>query len=117
MLNFISEAISKFNSFVKSIQAKQFLPMVMIGFVLLTINVTPSRQETRQAIKKLDQTVHQKDSTRPKTTGEWEQQAHETEGRPLERIKRIGEQSVEAVQEMGSMYSDTAKRSSEALKD
>ena len=66
MLNFISEAISKFSSFVKSIQAKQFLPMVMIGFVLLTINVAPSRQETQQAIKKLDQTVHQKDSTRPK---------------------------------------------------
>ncbi len=118
MLNSISEAISKFHSFVKSIQAKKFLmSIVMIGFVLLTINVAPSRQETQQAINKLDQTVHQEDSTRPKTTGEWEQQAREIEGRPLERLKRIGEQSAEAVQEMGSMYSDTAKRSSEALKD
>jgi len=117
MLNFISQAIAKFFSFFKSLQVKQFLPIVLIGFLLLNISAAPSRRETQQAIKKLDQTVHQEDSTRPKTTGEWEQQYRETEGRPVERIKRIGEQSAEAVKDFGSMYVDTAKRSAEALND
>ena len=117
MLNFIAQAIAKFNSLLKTISVKQFLPIVMIGFVLLTLNVAPSRNETQQAIKKLDQTVHQEDSNRPKTTGEWEQQARETEDRPVERIKRIGKQSAEAVKDMGSMYSDTAERSAESLND
>ncbi len=115
MLNFISQAIAKFFSFFKSLQVKPFLPIVLIGFLLLTISAEPSRLETQQAIKKLDQTVHQEDSIRPKTTGEWEQQAREVEGRPVERLKRIGEQSAEAVKDFGSMYSDTAERSSEAL--
>ncbi|MCY7334175.1 MAG: hypothetical protein LH649_16310 [Pseudanabaena sp. CAN_BIN31] len=117
MLNFISQAIAKFFSFFKSLQVKQFLPIVLIGFLLLNISAAPSRRETQQVIKKLDQTVHQEDSTRPKTTGEWEQQYRETEGRPVERIKRIGEQSAEAVKDFGSMYVDTAKRSAKALDD
>lgn len=117
MLNFISQAIAKFFSFFKSLQVKQFLPIVLIGFLLLTTSATPSHGETQQAIKQIDETVHQDDSTRPKTTGEWEQQFRETEDRPIERIKRIGEQSAEAAKEFGSMYSDTAKRSAKALND
>lgn len=117
MLNSIPHAIAKFFSFFKSLQLKQFLPIVLVGFLLLTTNVTPSRSETKQAIKQIDQTVHQGDSTRPKTSGEWEQQAREVEGRPVERLKRIGEQSAEAVKDFGSMYSDTADRAAEALND
>ena len=117
MLNFISQTIAKFFSFFKNLQVKQFLPIVLVGFLILSINDGPSRSETQQAIKKLDQTVHQEDSTRPKTTGEWEQQAREVKGRPVERLKRIGKQSAEAVKDFGSMYSDTAERSSEALND
>jgi len=117
MLNFISQAIAKFFSFFKSLQVQQFLPIVLIGFLLISTSAAPSRNETQQAIKKLDQTVHQEDSTRPKTTGEWEQQAREVEGRPVERLKRIGKQSAEAVKDFGSMYSDTAERSAEAVND
>jgi len=117
MLNFISQAIAKFFSFFKSLQVRQLLPIVLVGFLILNISAAPNRSETQQAIKKLDQTVHQEDSTRPKTTGEWEQQYRETEGRPVERLKRIEEQSAEAVKDLGSMYVDTAKRSAEALKD
>jgi len=117
MLNSISHAIAKFFSFFKSLQVKQVFPIMLIGFLLLSINVAPSRRETQQVIKKLDQTVHEEDSTRPKTTGEWKQQYRETEGRPVERLKRIEEQSAEAIKDFGSMYVDTAKRSAEALKD
>ncbi|NUN63330.1 hypothetical protein HCU40_00905 [Pseudanabaena biceps] len=117
MLNFISQAIAKFFSFFKSLHVKQSLPIVLVGFLLLTTSAVPSRSETKQAIKQIDETVHQDDSTRPKTSGEWEQQAREVEGRPVERLKRIGEQSAEAVKDFGSMYSDTAKRSAKALND
>jgi hypothetical protein len=61
--------------------------------------------------------IHQNDSDRPKTTGEWNREARETEGEPGERAKRIGKESAEAVKDFGSMYTDTAKRSANELRN
>ena len=63
----------------------------------------------------IDKVIHQDREQRPKTTQEWNKQSRETEGKPGERIKRIEKQSVEAVKDFGSMYSDTAKRSASEL--
>ncbi|XPM52330.1 MAG: hypothetical protein EDM05_000330 (plasmid) [Leptolyngbya sp. IPPAS B-1204] len=38
---------------------------------------------------KVDQAIHQNDSDRPKTVGEWKQEARETEGAPGERLQRV----------------------------
>ena len=48
---------------------------------------------------------------RPKTTGEWNKEAREVEGSPGERLERIGKQSAEAVKDFGTVYPDTADRS------
>jgi hypothetical protein len=106
MLNLISRIIGR------------IVPIFLIGVVLLTTNIERSFSEKLSG-KKLDQVVaqdiHQDNEKRPKTTGEWNQQSRETQGKPGERLKRIGEQSAEAVKDFGAMFPDTAKRSATEL--
>lgn len=111
-------AIAKFNLLldllIERTQVKRFLPIVLVSFMLLATNVTP-KINNQALTKQLNSEIHQDDSSRPKTTAEWEKQARETEGRPVERLKRIGEQSVEAVKEFAEMYPDTAERGASSL--
>ncbi len=66
--------------------------------------------------QKVNKTVHQSDSQRPKNTKEWMDEAHQDV--PLgQRVKDIGEDSAEAVRDWGSVYPDTAKRSGRELRD
>ena len=115
MINLISETIAQVSSLLNKLQVKQLLSIFMIGFVLLTTNVEPGLNN-QKLNPELNKIIHQDDSTRPKTTGEWNQQARETKGDPNERFKRIGEQSAEAIKEFGSMYTDVAKDFTEAAK-
>lgn len=112
----ITQATSVFTSLFNRLQTKQFISMVLVGFLLLTTNV---KQDTGNPISNLfDKVTHQgssqQNSQRPTTTGEWKKQAQETEGRPAERLKRIGKQSADAVKDMGSVYPDTAKRGADS---
>ncbi len=112
----ITKTISVFTSLFSRVQTKQFISMVLIGFLVLTTNF---KQDTGNPISNLfDKVTHQgssqQNSQRPTTTGEWKKQAQETEGRPAERLKRIGKQSADAVKDMGSVYPDTAKRGADS---
>lgn len=121
MISLISKTISKIGYFISKFQVKQFLPIVIVGVMLLTTNGSPSLSNpglsTRKSVDRLNDLVQSENSERPKTTGEWNQQADETKGRPGEKMKRIGEQSVDAVKEFGSMYGDVAERSSAELRN
>jgi hypothetical protein len=114
MLNAIGGIITQISEWFKNLQVRQFLSVVAIGFILLTTNV-PADRASKATIDKLDRMVHQEDPQRPKTTGEWQQQAREVKGKPGERLERIGEQSADAVKEFGDMYPDVAKRSGKEL--
>jgi hypothetical protein len=116
MPNFISEMTAKISSFVKSMQVNQFLPMFLV-FSLLLGNHLVSAVDSKAVTEKLNEVVQQNDSERPKTTGEWNQEAREVKGEPGERLKRIGKQSAEAVKEFGSIYPDTAQKSVSELKN
>ncbi|PSB01886.1 hypothetical protein [Merismopedia glauca] len=116
MTNLISGTIAKISSLVNRLQVKQFLCMTLVGFLILTSHVDLA-SSNQAASKKLDQIVHQDDLQRPKTTAEWKQQARETKGDPGERLKRIGEQSTEAIKDFGSVYPDVAKRSATELRN
>lgn len=116
MINLISGAINQINSLLKVVQIKQFLSVVMVGFLVLTTNVAMGH-DTKAGIKQVDKTAHQIDSTRPKTTGEWQKEARATKGAPGERLENIAEESAKAVKEWGSLYPDTAKRSARELKE
>jgi hypothetical protein len=117
MINLIFTAITKVKFWLNQLQAKQLLSIVMLTFILLSTNIDPSMSKLA-AINKIDKMLQQDDNPdRPKTTGEWNQQAKEVQGKPGERLKRIGEQSVDAVKEFGSMYPEVAKNSVEELKN
>lgn len=113
MANLISGAIVRISSFLSAFQVKRFLAVVFVGFVVLTANV--SNERGAQALtKKVDEAVHQGDSQRPKTMGEWNKEARETEGAPGERLERIAKESKEAVKDWAKLYPDTAERSARA---
>ena len=118
MLNFIRSAISNVRANVKlffnSFQIRQVLPTVLMSVLLMT-SIVDSDLSPKAITKKIDKVIHQDKEQRPKTTQEWNKQSRETEDKPGERIKRIEKQSVEAVKDFGSMYSDTAKRSASEL--
>jgi hypothetical protein len=113
----ISATIYKLNCLFKGIKLTQFLSIILVGFLILTTTVDPGLSK-ETAIKKIDKMLQQdNDPNRPKTTAEWNKQARETKDRPGERLKRIGEQSADAVKEFGSMYPEVAKNSAKELKN
>jgi hypothetical protein len=114
MLTFISGLIAKIGTVLKRLHVKQILPMILVGMVLLATEIVPDIASDK-AIERLEQKVQQENPDRPKTTAEWQQQANEVKGKPGERLKRIGEQSADAVKEFGSMYPDVAKNSGKEL--
>ena len=116
MPSLISGTITKVNALLKKLYIKQFLPMILVGLMLLTTNVDPDLP-SQATVDRLDAMMKQEDPQRPKTTAEWEQQARETKGQPVEKLKRIGEQSADAIKEFGKMYPDVAKRSAAELRD
>ncbi|WP_309734683.1 hypothetical protein [Chamaesiphon sp. OTE_75_metabat_556] len=114
MSSTISLTIIQIGDWFKQLQIRQFLSVVAISFILLNITPAPDRA-SKATIDKLDRLVHQENPDRPKTTKEWQQQARAVQGKPGERIERIGEQSADAVKEFGRMYPDVAKRSANEL--
>jgi hypothetical protein len=115
MIKLISQAFSQINFLLHKFQVKRFFAVVLVGFLLLTTNVNTERSSNKALTRELDKVVHQDDADRPKTTGEWNREARETENAPGERVKRIAKESAEAVKQWGSVYPDTAKRSAESL--
>lgn len=114
MIGSIGKTIAKISSLVNQLQVKQLLSIMMVGLVILATNVAPDRA-SKATVDRLDRLVQQENPDRPKTTAQWQQQAEEVEGRPGERLKRIGEQSADAVKEFGSAYPDVAKKSAAEL--
>jgi hypothetical protein len=115
MLNLISRTINRIGLFAKQ-SAGKFLPIFLIGVVLLTTNVNGDMSD-RKLSNVVDKVIHQDNEKRLKTTGEWNQQSRETQGKPGKRLKRVGEQSAEAIKDFGSVFPDTAKRSAAELKN
>ncbi len=112
MANLFSKTISQVSHLLGELQIKRFIGVVLVGILLLTTNVAPG--QNKGLADEINSVVHQDGSQRPKTTGEWNKDARETEGNPGERAKKIGKQSAEAVKDLGSVYPDTAERSANA---
>lgn len=114
MKSIVESAFAGIDYVFKQLQVKRFLAVVLVGFLLLTTNV--ARADNSKAVTdRVDQLVDRDSSDRPKTIGEWNKEARQTEDAPLERVKRIGKESAEAVKDFGEMYGDTADRSTPDL--
>jgi hypothetical protein len=117
MINSLSRAVANITSVLKEFQVKRVLTVILVGILVLTTSVAYEGSSSKAVTKKIDQALQQEDSQRPKTTGEWNREARETEDAPAERLKRIAGQSAEAVKDFGSVYPDTAQRSANAQQD
>ena len=70
-----------------------------------------------RVVNKIEKTLNNSDSDRPKTTGEWNREAEQTEDKPGTRAERIAKETGEAVKDFGEMYQNTAERSGKALQE
>jgi hypothetical protein len=116
MLNLFSGTIARLNSFLKSFQIKQLLSIALIAVIFLIAPAETPRNNPDLG-RRIENVLERRDSDRPTTTREWEQEAEEVKGKPGERLKRIGEESKDAFKEFGELYPDTAERTGEDLEE
>jgi hypothetical protein len=112
----VSRAVAQVRALLQSVQVKQVLSIVLVGFLLLTTNGTP-RVDKQATIERAKADAHQLDNERPKTTGEWFKEADQVEGQPDARFENIVDESKQAIKEFGDMYKDTAERSLRGLNE
>lgn len=116
-MNLISKAIAPVLAWLQGLQIQRLMVAVLVGLLLLAPNVALADSGSSGLTEKVRQLVHQGDSDRPKTTGEWQQEAREVEGSPGERLQNIAEESAEAVKDFGKLYPDTADRTANSQAD
>ncbi|AFY46886.1 hypothetical protein Nos7524_0991 [Nostoc sp. PCC 7524] len=120
MANLFTKAINTIKFIYQNFELKRFFAIALVGFVVLTTSLDSSIDAGRSSdslTRRLDKVVHQDDADRPKTTGEWNKEARQTEEASGERAKRIAKESGEALKQWGSVYTDTAQRSADDLQD
>jgi hypothetical protein len=117
MLDLIYSAIANTSSFLKNLRLERLLPVVLVGWLLITTNVAQGQssqslgERMRDRVEEID-----RNSERPKTTGELQEEARE--GVPLgERIRNITRDSKEAFGLFGKEYSIGAQESARNVKD
>ncbi|MHC5595118.1 MAG: hypothetical protein ACYTXC_03995 [Nostoc sp.] len=108
MINLIYRTIGNISSLLKGLQVKSFLAVVLVGFLVLTTNVSYGQNDKALGDRVREQ-VQKDDAQRPKTIGQWNKEARETEGSPGERLQKIGQQSAEAFKEFGAGYVEGAQ--------
>jgi hypothetical protein len=106
--------ISKLNNYLrvwlKRLQAGRLMAVFLAAFILMTTTNAYPRSDSQALGQQVRERLHEIDQTdKPKTTGEWNQEARETEGKPGERIQRIAKESGEAIKQFGSGYVEGAK--------
>jgi outer membrane murein-binding lipoprotein Lpp len=109
MMTSISGAIAYVRAVLKQLHVQKLLAAVVMSAILLIGNVSPgsSNEALGKAVRDRVNQVDQSD--RPKTTGEWQQEARETEGQPGKRIERVAKESGQAFKQFGSNYVEGTK--------
>lgn len=104
MLTLFSQAIADIRSIFDRLRPQQYFAFVLVGFLLLTTNAkaAPSNDDLGAKVRERIEQTDKAD--RPKTTGEWNREAKETEGKPGKRLERIAKESGEAFKQFGSGY-------------
>ncbi|PZV16325.1 MAG: hypothetical protein DCF22_05520 [Leptolyngbya sp.] len=104
MMTLYSNAIAYLRSLAKRLQIQQYLAFALVGFLLLTTNANAAPHNDALAAKVRERIEQTDQADRPKTTGEWNREAQETEGNPGKRLGRIAKESGEAFKQFGSGY-------------
>jgi len=104
MMTLFSRTTDYVRSLLKGLHLQQYFAFVLVGFVLLTTNANAAPHNDALGAKIRDRIEQTDQADRPKTTGEWNREAEETEGKPGKRLGRIAKESGEAFKQFGSGY-------------
>jgi hypothetical protein len=117
MISLINGLSFHIKSYFRRFQVKYLLSIALIGCLLMTNTAcaSPSSASNNPLKQKVDAAIDKNDSPRPKTTGQWKQEAQETENAPGKRLEKIAKESKEAVKEFGKVYPNTAEKSANSF--
>ncbi|MCU0565908.1 MAG: hypothetical protein MUF49_04855 [Oculatellaceae cyanobacterium Prado106] len=129
MMNLIFSMGDRILAKLQKLQIQKLLLTLMLSVLLFSNyavlglhNGSDNRSANGSANESLNQfsrdLAHQgEESDRPKTMGEWQQEARELEGKPGEKLKRIGEESGEAFKEFGEQYVEGIQETAEEIRE
>lgn len=92
-----------------SIQWKQFAVACSAVIILLTANGVDARQNASRQAYSNSEIPPTEDVGRPRTMNQWQAENEALEGQPGEKLKRIAEESADAVKNMAGIYPQNAK--------
>lgn len=110
MLNLFSQAITRLSSILKKVQIKSLISAVFLGTILLTSGYIANDGDRAITANEVDSEIFEGNPQRPTTTNEWYEEANQTEGEPIEKAKRIGKETGEAIKDLGKLYPNVADR-------
>jgi hypothetical protein len=116
MMTLLSQAIAYIRFLYKELQLQQYFAVVLTGVILLTTNANAAPHNDALGAKVRERIEQTDQADRPKTTGEWNREAKETEGNPGERLGRIAKESGEAFKQFGSGYVKGAQETASDIK-
>lgn len=117
-MKIISQTIAGITSLLKQFRVERFLPVLLVGFILLTSSNNYPQPNSRDIGNSIHERLQRTDqySERPKTTGEFLDEARGDV--PLdERLHNITRDSAEAMQQLGQEYTSGIKDSARNLRD
>ncbi|MBE9159363.1 hypothetical protein IQ265_21380 [Nodosilinea sp. LEGE 06152] len=92
-----------------SIHWKQFAVACSAVVILLTASGVDARQNASQQAKANGEIPPAGEIGRPRTMNQWRAENEVLEGQPGEKLKRIAEESADAVKNMAEIYPQNAK--------
>ncbi|PSR14896.1 hypothetical protein C8255_23555 [filamentous cyanobacterium CCP3] len=92
-----------------SIHWKQFAVACSTVIILLTANGVDARQNASQQAQRNSEIPPTEDVGRPRTMNQWQAENEALEGQPGKKLKRIAEESADAVKNMAEIYPQNAK--------
>ncbi len=96
-----------FKKALNRIHWQQFAVACSAVFILLTASGVDARQTIKDPTS--SQLPPTEDVGRPRTMGQWEAENESLEGQPGKQLKRIAEESADAVKNMAEIYPQNAK--------
>jgi hypothetical protein len=117
MINLLNRLTFHLMVWFRRFPVKHLVSIVLIGCLLMTNTACASPSSAANSLlkEKVDAAIDKNDSPRPKTTGQWKQEARETENAPGKRLEKIAKESKAAVKEFGKVYPNTAEKSAASL--
>jgi hypothetical protein len=97
-----------FGKRLKSLQWRQCVAACCMAVILLTANVGEARQNYRGQAQG-GGIPPTEEVGRPRTMDQWQAEREALEGQPGKRMKRIAEESADAIENMGEIYPQNVK--------